>query len=174
MDFSRTGAERGRFMEHSVDLHEMLELVQMLCWRVLCPFAVAYMPCLSLLSSSPVCSIMWTLLFPVSNFFSRLSYGFPWGFAFCHKTAITDQRSLMQAGDRKEGGWNQRAQINARLSASWHSLKPANTNCWMINGNWYLILRTTDLLFVDVCLYVLSMYHIPTDRKGIQQKWRLM
>lgn len=36
--------------------------------------------------------------------------------------------SLMQVGDRKQRGWNQQAQINARLSlVPWHELKPAST-----------------------------------------------
>lgn len=36
--------------------------------------------------------------------------------------------SLMQVGDRKERGWNQQAQVNARLSlVPWHGLKPATT-----------------------------------------------
>lgn len=36
--------------------------------------------------------------------------------------------SLMQVGDRKERGWNQQAQVNARLSTvPWHGLKPASS-----------------------------------------------
>jgi len=44
-DFSRTAAERGRFTEHSVDLREMLQLLQVPCRWALRPSAVARAPC---------------------------------------------------------------------------------------------------------------------------------
>lgn len=126
-------AERSSLMEHSLDFCEKPELLQALSWCVLCPLAVANMPC----SFTHVqCYWLYHFKYPPSST----------ALAEAPHSAIKPQSqimSLMQVGDRKRLESTSPSQCQALISPlAWAQ---ACKYCWMIKKNRYLIFKSTVL-----------------------------